>query len=211
VNAMRKSVLMIGDVGASGGWYVSPHGYNLYHAGAGDSFESLARNYLLSADRWAEIYNLQSLSWRAARKNDPHVLNIGDELFMPPEAVARAKAMGLAAGGLGAYPGAVETPVGVPSAGIPAVPVPASSGTGTYTVPETTIYADEGTPAASSHVGLLIGGALAVVAGVLYAKHKPAIHREVRVAHGVAMHHARRIFRGERRVASNPRRAWLEV
>jgi hypothetical protein len=227
----EKSIMLIGSVGAGGGWYVSPHGYNLYRVGRGDSFESLAGDYLGSADRWSEIYGLQSAGWRAQRRNDPHNLTTGDQLFMPSEAIQAARALGLVAGG-----GAGQPPgLGGSGDGTRAV----QTGPGAYTLPEVTVFGSPavtvlpkpappgkmqtptvGTAPDGGNAGLLLGGVLAVGAGVVYAIHRRKIHAHVRSVHAFAVHHVKRVHgklkAADRAIRANPspsrrRGGWTEV
>jgi hypothetical protein len=219
---LEKSIHLIGALGAGGAWYISPHGYNLYRTGSGDSFESLAGAYLGSASRWNEIYAMQSSSWRAQRRNDPSYLNAGDDLFMPAEAIAVAKRSGEASGGLGEPPGLTHAAAGgaVTSGGA------VQTGPGAYTLPEVVIYGSpttttgtKSTPdktgidttgeAPSSGAGLIVGGVLAVVAGAAYALNRRKVHAAVHAT-------KRKVLAAHRAVRANPRprrgrAAWQEA
>ena len=111
-----KPIKVIGRViGAlsAAGWYVSPHGYNLYRVQPGDTLELLAQQYLSSVDAdtgATMIYDLQSDAWKATRPSTDSV-RVGDTLFMPQEAIDRAKALGFASGG-GGMPPAADRGVG---------------------------------------------------------------------------------------------------
>ena len=104
---LGKNIRLIGAVGGGAGWFISPHGYNLYRIQAGDSFASLAATYLGDASRSNEIYSIQSPEWRAQRKNDPSVLFQKDEIYMPQEAIDTATDLGFVDGGAGEAPSKV--------------------------------------------------------------------------------------------------------
>lgn len=98
----QKHIALIGAL--AGGWYISPGGFNLYQVRSGDTLPGLAGRYLGGADRWQDIWSIQSSSWRSDHGNSPSNLRVGDQLLMPQEAVDAAKDMGDASGGSGAAP-----------------------------------------------------------------------------------------------------------
>jgi hypothetical protein len=98
----HKHLRLIGALGDSG-WYISPHGYNLYRAGANDTLDGIADRWLGDPSKSDEIWNLQTPGWRAKRGN-PNNLQPGDELLMPQAAIDRAKSEGVISGGKGQGP-----------------------------------------------------------------------------------------------------------
>jgi hypothetical protein len=107
--AHPKSLYLIadaGELGAVGGsWVIDRRGYNIYVVGPGDTYASIASAFLGDAARWAEIWLDQSDNWRNNTKGGSTNLAVGDQLYMPQEAVDAAKADGSAVGGAGAVPG----------------------------------------------------------------------------------------------------------
>jgi len=72
----------------------------IYILQRGDTLWGLARTYLKSGPRWKEIWALQSDSWKSGgcgpfpRRSPDHVCE-GDQLFMPEEAKAEARRLGV--------------------------------------------------------------------------------------------------------------------
>lgn len=187
--AVLKKVRLIGALSGSPGWYISPHGYNLYRTSPGDTFESLAQTYLGDAARSGEIFNDQSPEWRSAHGNDSTNLETGAELYMPQEAINAAIGMGLVdAGGGGEPPTAArsgKTEVNgtdvlkpsTPSNVVPIRPAPPPAKPSTPATPAT----PTATGSFFSKFGkaILITSGLSVVVGTAAAivhHHKPA-HR----------------------------------
>lgn len=189
--AVLKKVRLIGALSGSPGWYISPHGYNLYRTSAGDTFESLAQTYLGDVARASDIYNDQSPEWRSAHGNDPANLETGAELYMPQEAITAAIGMGLVdAGGGGEPPTAARsgktevagTDVLKPSTPSNVVPIRPAPTPTPKTTPKTTPATPTATGSFFSKFGkaILIGGGLSVAVGTVAAlvhHHKPA-HRQ---------------------------------
>jgi hypothetical protein len=100
----QKHIRLIGALSSPiiGGWYLSKRGFNLYQLDAGDTLQSLASRYLGDANRWPEIWAMQTPQYQES--HDPNNLAVGEQLYMPQAAIDAAKAAGEASGGLGAAP-----------------------------------------------------------------------------------------------------------
>lgn len=175
---LRRTVVNAGEIGSGygGRFVVDPRGATIYVAGFGDTYSSLADALLGDANRWGEIYGLQSEHWRTGTKRGSRDLVVGDQLYMPQEAIDAAGVNGHAADVQQTAffePGPQPEPV-VP-AGVgpsPSPPSPSPTPSPVHVTP---------TPAQPSHPvnwrkvwtwgGAIVGGlaAVALVAGAVHS------------------------------------------
>lgn len=167
---------MMGQL-SSAGWYISPHGFNLYRAQPGDTFASLASEYLGDDGKGDAIFQLQSGSWQNSHSSGD--LTPGDELFMPQAAIDQAKQLGFAVGGAGMPPASLRGAGSVDVLG-------GGGGSNVVVIPEVVVPGNvpkpkPATPTAPSSkkampIGLVLGGlagvgALGAVGYVVAKKH----------------------------------------
>jgi hypothetical protein len=176
------------------GWYISPHGYNLYQVDPGDTLASIAASYLGDQSRAGEISALQSAAWLASRTvNGAVVVRAGDQLYMPQEAVDAAKRIGQVTSGAGAASASTQAAINAAAAAIlelPATPAPGGGGGGAIKpvppaavakIPVTKILMIGGGVVAG--LAVLAGGVVAVAGG----HHKKLLNP--RKKHGWHHHH----------------------